>query len=359
MTKREQLENLNIEEIRPLESPAQVKAKLPLTEAAARTVAEARREVRDVVHGRDRRRLCAIVGPCSVHDIDAACDYAQRLKKVADATRGELVVLMRAYFEKPRTTVGWKGMINDPHLDGTCDIGLGLEKARGLLLKINELGMPCATEFLEPITPQYMADLVSWTAIGARTTESQTHRQMASGLSMPVGFKNNTDGTLQSALNALVSARHAHSFLGINSVGLTALVKTKGNPDCHIVLRGGESRTNYGAEDVKRAAAQAAESDGARPVLVDCSHGNSGKDYAKQSIAWRDVVRQYAEGQEALMGISLESNIKPGKQTWKEGAKLEYGVSITDGCIGWEETETLLMEAAAAVRARTQSAAKA
>lgn len=359
MPTRGQLENLNIEELRPLASPAQVKAHLPLTERAAATVAEIRCAIRDVIHGRDRRRMVIIVGPCSVHDTAAACDYAERLKKVADETRGELVVLMRTYFEKPRTTVGWKGLINDPHLDGTCDIGLGLETARKLLLKINEMGMPCATEFLEPISPQYLADLVSWTAIGARTTESQTHRQMASGLSMPVGFKNNTDGTHQAALNALVSARQPHSFLGINNVGLTSVVKTRGNPDCHIVLRGGETRTNYGSEDVRRAATAAAAGGIVRPVLVDCSHGNSGKDYAKQSIAWRDVLVQYRAGEEALMGLSCESNINPGKQTWKEGAELLYGVSITDGCIGWGETAQLLHEAAEAVRARPVAAARA
>ncbi|MBI3830748.1 MAG: 3-deoxy-7-phosphoheptulonate synthase [Planctomycetes bacterium] len=355
----EQLENLNIEELRPLASPALVKTRHPISPRAAETVAVARRSIRDVIHGRDRVRLVALVGPCSIHDTAAALDYAQRLKKVADEERDQLVVLMRAYFEKPRTTVGWKGLINDPHLDGTCDIGLGLETARALLLKINELGVPCATEFLEPISPQYMADLISWTAIGARTTESQTHRQMASGLSMPVGFKNNTDGTLQSALNALVSARQAHSFLGINNVGLTAVVKTKGNPDCHIVLRGGETRSNYGPEDVKRAATAASEGGAVRPVLVDCSHGNSQKDHTRQPGVWRDVLRQYAEGQDALMGISLESNLKPGKQSWKEGVELQYGVSITDACIGWEETETLLRETAEAVRAKALAAKRA
>ncbi|MBE7465067.1 MAG: 3-deoxy-7-phosphoheptulonate synthase [Planctomycetes bacterium] len=346
----ERLENVRIAEMRPLESPAQVKSKFPLNEQAAETVRTTRRELRDIIHGRDTRRLAAIVGPCSIHDPEAAIDYATRLKQVAHEIRGEVVVLMRTYFEKPRTTVGWKGLINDPHLDGSCDIAIGLEVARGLLVKINALGMACATEFLEPITPQYIADLVSWAAIGARTTESQTHRQMASGLSMPVGFKNGIDGTLQAAVNALVSARQAHSFLGINNVGVTAIVKTTGNPDCHVVLRGGEGRTNYGTEDVKRAATLAAEGGVARPVLVDCSHGNSSKDPAKQAIAWRDVCAQYRAGEGRLMGISLESNLKPGKQTWKEGAKLAYGVSITDGCIGFEETETLLREMAAAVR---------
>jgi len=346
------LENLRIAEMRPLESPAQIKDKFPLSAAAIETVTHARAALRDVIHGRDTRRLVAIVGPCSIHDPVAAVEYAGRLKRVADEFRDDLLILMRSYFEKPRTVLGWKGLINDPHLDGTCDIAAGLEAARGLLLKINELGMPCATEFLDPITPQYVAELVSWTAIGARTTESQTHRQMASGLSMPVGFKNGTDGSLQSALNALISARHAHSFLGINNDGMTALVKTTGNPDCHIVLRGGENQTNYGAEDVQRAVMQSRVGGTARPVLVDCSHGNSAKDYTRQPLAWREILRQYRSGQQGLMGISLESNLQPGKQTWQEGAPLEYGVSITDACMGWKDTEALLREAAEAAVSR-------
>ncbi|MCZ7648706.1 MAG: 3-deoxy-7-phosphoheptulonate synthase [Planctomycetota bacterium] len=354
----ERLDDLRIKEIRPLESPAKVRAKYPLDDGAAATVRETRLGLRDIIHGRDERRMAAIVGPCSIHDPEAALDYAARLKRVADDLRGELVVLMRAYFEKPRTTVGWKGLINDPHLDGSCDVAAGLEKARALLLKINALGVGCATEFLEPITPQYIADLVSWAAIGARTTESQTHRQMASGLSMPVGFKNGIDGGLQTALNALVSARQPHSFLGINSVGLTAIVKTTGNPDCHIVLRGGESRTNYGSEDVERAATLASEGGVTRPVLVDCSHGNSAKDPTRQGVAWRDVLEQFRAGEGRLMGLTLESNLKPGKQVWKEGARLEYGVSITDGCIGWDETETLLREMAETVREAGARAAK-
>jgi 3-deoxy-7-phosphoheptulonate synthase len=256
---------------------------------------------------------------------------------------------MRTYFEKPRTTVGWKGMINDPHLDGACNISEGLHLARALLLKINALGVPCASEMLDPITPQYIADLVSWAAIGARTTESQTHREMASGLSMPVGFKNGTDGGMQVALNAMISARHEHSFLGINADGVTAVIKTRGNPDRHIVLRGGGGETNFSPEHIARAAEIVHEEAIARPVMVDCSHGNADKDHTRQSAACREVLRQVRGGQRKIMGLMLESNLEAGKQAWKEGVNLKYGVSITDACIGWDETAKLLHEAAEAV----------
>jgi 3-deoxy-7-phosphoheptulonate synthase len=269
---------------------------------------------------------------------------------VADATREQLVVVMRTYFEKPRTTVGWKGLINDPHLDGSCDIATGLEVARRLLLRINTLGLPCAGEMLDPITPQYIADLVSWAAIGARTTESQTHREMASGLSMPIGFKNATDGSLEVALNAMISARHSHAFLGINAEGTTSVFKTAGNPDRHIVLRGGGGKANFGADAIVRAAALVEGEGIKRPIMVDCSHDNSNKDHTKQLHAARDVLAQVRGGQAAIMGLLLESNLKPGKQTWKAGVDLIYGVSITDACIGWEETEALLYETAATVK---------
>jgi 3-deoxy-7-phosphoheptulonate synthase len=248
--------------------------------------------------------------------------------------------------------VGWKGLINDPHLDGSCDIATGLQLARSILLQINELGLACATEMLDPVTPQYTADLVSWAAIGARTIESQTHREMASGLSMPVGFKNGTDGRLEIALNAILSASHPHSFLGIGQDGMTALVKTTGNPDRHIVLRGGGGKTNYGPEDVARAALLMKDQGIPRSVMVDCSHDNSHKNYRNQGSVCRAVLQQYQAGQRALMGLMLESNLYPGKQTWQEGAPLQYGVSITDGCIGWEETEDLLWEMAATVEGR-------
>ncbi|MFS8884840.1 3-deoxy-7-phosphoheptulonate synthase [Synechococcus sp. H70.2] len=344
-----QTDNCNIQEVTPLITPAAVKAKLPLTERAAQVVLSTRQAIRDIIHGRDLHRLVVIVGPCSIHDPEAALEYAHRLKRVADRTREHLVIVMRTYFEKPRTTVGWKGLINDPHLDGSCDIATGLQLARSILLQINELGLPCATEMLDPVTPQYTADLVSWAAIGARTIESQTHREMASGLSMPVGFKNGTDGRLEIALNAILSASHPHSFLGIGQDGRTALVKTTGNPDRHIVLRGGGGKTNYGPEDVARAALLMKDQGIPRSVMVDCSHDNSHKDYRQQGAVCRAVLRQYQEGQRALMGLMLESNLKPGKQTWQKGVPLQYGVSITDGCIGWEETEELLQEMAATV----------
>jgi 3-deoxy-7-phosphoheptulonate synthase len=348
-----QTDNCNIQEVTPLITPAAVKAKLPLTERAAQVVLSTRQAIRDIIHGRDLHRLVVIVGPCSIHDPEAALEYAHRLKRVADRTREHLVIVMRTYFEKPRTTVGWKGLINDPHLDGSCDIATGLQLARSILLQINELGLPCATEMLDPVTPQYTADLVSWAAIGARTIESQTHREMASGLSMPVGFKNGTDGRLEIALNAIVSASHPHSFLGISQDGMTALVKTTGNPDRHIVLRGGGGKTNYGPEDVARAALLMKDQGIPRSVMVDCSHDNSHKDYRRQGSVCRAVLRQYQEGQRALMGLMLESNLKPGKQTWQKGVPLQYGVSITDGCIGWEETEELLEEMAATVAGKT------
>lgn len=345
----ERIENRNVTKMIPLVSPRALKARLPLPAATAAFVLQARRALREIIRGQDRERLAVVVGPCSIHDPVAASEYAEKLKGVADRTAEQLVVVMRTYFEKPRTTVGWKGLINDPRLDGSCDIGLGLQQARRLLLRINNLGLPCATEMLDPVTPQYIADLISWAAIGARTIESQTHREMASGLSMPVGFKNGTDGSLQPALNAMLSAKHPHSFLGVNNEGLTAIVKTVGNPDRHLVLRGSDSGTNYSPKDIRQAVAQAADELIARPVMVDCSHGNSGRAHTRQGQVCREAIRQFREGQTGIMGLMLESNLKPGKQAWREGGKLQYGLSITDACIGWEETKDLLCEIAAAV----------
>lgn len=345
----ERIENSNVLEVTPLIPPRAVKAELPLTEKAAAVVLGARRAIRDIIHGHDRHRLLVVVGPCSIHDPEAAFDYARHLAPVAAKTKGQLVVVMRTYFEKPRTTVGWKGLINDPHLDGSCDIATGVRLARETLLRILELGLPCGYEALDPVTPQYIADLLSWAAIGARTTESQTHRELASGLSMPVGFKNSTDGGLEVALNAMISACSPHAFLGIGADGVTCVIKTKGNPDRHIVLRGGAKKTNYGSDDVARAAALIAGEEIVRPIMVDCSHDNSGKDHTRQGSVARDVLQQVVAGQPALMGLLLESNLKPGKQSWKPDAKLAYGVSITDACIGWDETEQLLTEIAAAV----------
>ena len=346
----EKTENLNILEATPLISPRQVKTKLPLTADAAALVLNTRRAVRDIIHGRDMLRTLVLVGPCSIHDPEAAFEYAQGLKRVIDDTQDQLVVIMRTYFEKPRTTVGWKGLINDPKLDGSCDIEAGLVLARTLLLRINNLGVPCASEMLDPVTPPYISDLLSWAAIGARTTESQTHREMASGLSMPVGFKNGTDGSLQTALNAMISARHPHSFLGINPDGVTSVVKTTGNPDRHIVLRGGGGKTNYSPQDIERAATVVADEGIVRSVMVDCSHGNANKDHKRQIQVCRDIIRQLGaeQTQKALMGVMLESNLKAGNQTWKEGVKLAYGQSITDACIGWEDTEVLLRDLAGA-----------
>jgi 3-deoxy-7-phosphoheptulonate synthase len=350
----ERLEDRNVVDIVPLIAPRAVKNAQPASDAAASLVLETRRAIRDILHGRDSRRLLVVVGPCSIHDAQAAYEYARRLRPVADAVRDDLLVVMRTYFEKPRTTVGWKGLVNDPHLDGSCDLEAGLQLARAILRTINELGVPCGTEVLDPITPQYISDLLSWASIGARTIESQTHRELASGLSMPVGFKNSTEGDLEVALHAMISARHAHTFLGINDAGLTAMIKTHGNPDRHIVLRGGAHGPNH--TDVARAAELVAAEGVARAIMVDCSHDNSGKDHTRQGAVCREVLAQLRAGQRSLMGLLLESNLHPGKQAWKPGGSLAYGVSITDACMGWEETEALLYDVAAAVRAGASAA---
>jgi len=356
MNSTEPLEDRNLVSQRRLTTPRAVKAGLPLTSAAAATVRVGRQAIRDVLHGRDTRRLIAIVGPCSIHDPEAAHEYAAGLARIADATREALVVVMRTYFEKPRTTVGWKGLINDPHLDGSCDLPAGLELARRLLLDVNGLGVPCASELLDPIVPQYIADLLSWAAIGARTTESQTHREMASGLSMPVGFKNGTDGGLRVARDAIISARHPHHFLGIDADGAAAVIQTTGNPDRHIVLRGGARDANYGPEAIAAAAALIADEQIARPILVDCSHDNSAKNHQRQAIACRAVLAQARAGEARIMGVMLESNLRPGRQDWIPDRPLAYGVSITDACIGWEETEALLYELAEGVARRGAAA---
>jgi 3-deoxy-7-phosphoheptulonate synthase len=342
----ERISNQNIIDIAPLPAPKNMQEMLPLPLETGQMVLQARQAIRDILHGQDTHRLAVIIGPCSIHDPEAAIQYAEQLKQVADRVRDHLLVILRTYFEKPRTTVGWKGLINDPKLDGSCDIGAGFELARSILLKINQLGMPCATEFLDPVTPQYISDLISWSAIGARTTESQTHREMASGLSMPVGLKNGTDGGLQVALNAMIAARHPQSFIGINAEGLTSIIKTNGNPDRHLVLRGGGGKVNYNPEDISEAVRCLAKEDICRPVMVDCSHGNSEKDHTRQVPVARSVVNQFTEGQTAIMGLLIESNLKPGNQKWEAGKSLDWGVSITDACIGWEDTEHLLDELA-------------
>jgi len=340
-----QIENSHIAEIAPLVSPREMKASLPLLEPVRKLVLSSREEIRALVHGKDLRRLMVVVGPCSIHDPDAAMEYAERLLPVARATKENLLVVMRTYFEKPRTVVGWKGLISDPRLDGSCNLPEGLLLARSVLLRIGALGLPCGTEFLDPIVPQYVSDLVSWAAIGARTIESQTHRQMASGLSMPVGFKNGTDGSLQNAMNAILSAREPHAFLGIDGDGVTSVVKTKGNPDGHLVLRGGRGASNYHSADIALAVELAARHDVKRGVMVDCSHDNSGKDHTKQAAIFREIVNAFKNGQPAISGMMIESNLLAGKQTWAEGKPLMRGVSITDSCIGWDETESLLLRA--------------
>ena len=340
----EQIDNRNIIDIGTLMTPREVKKKLPLTDHAEALVRQTRQSIQAILNGQDRHRLLVIVGPCSIHDSQAAYEYAERLKSVMEKTRDQFVIIMRTYFEKPRTTVGWKGLINDPHLDSSCDIDAGFQLARTILLNINGMGVPCGTEFLDPVTPQYISDLISWSAIGARTTESQTHREMASGLSMPVGFKNGTDGSLQVALNAMVAARHPQSFIGINVDGVTSIIKTNGNLDRHIVLRGGGGKVNYQSPDITHAAAALEKEKISRPIMVDCSHGNSEKDHTRQANVARSVLQQLCEGQEAIMGLLMESHINPGNQKWEKGKQLHYGVSITDACLGWNETEDLLYE---------------
>ena len=334
--------DVHIESTEPLITPIDLVNKLPITPQIERTVISGRDQVRSILNGQDKR-LIMIVGPCSIHNEEAALEYAQRLVDFSKKLSDRLLILMRVYFEKPRTTIGWKGYIYDPHLDGTLDIETGLHRARALLLKIGEIGMYAGTEFLDPVVPQYLAGLVTWSTIGARTTESQIHRQMASGLSMPVGFKNGTDGNAQIAVDAMVSARSPHGFLGLDHQGRTALIRTTGNPDGHIVLRGGNSGPNFGAVTIDQAQKQLKAAGVRSQLLVDCSHGNSSKDHTKQAKAFKDVVEQRVEGNTDIIGCMVESNLAPGKQDLGDDpSQLNYGVSITDACIGWKETEELL-----------------
>jgi 3-deoxy-7-phosphoheptulonate synthase len=344
------IEDRNLIELHPLISPGELEAKFPISERAATTVVAARDSICDLIHGREAKRLLVIVGPCSIHDPDAALEYAGRLRRVAGSVDETIAIAMRAYFEKPRTTTGWKGFINDPHLDGSCDIAAGIEFARELLLALNEMGTPCASELLDPIAARYVTDLLSWTCIGARTSESQPHRQLASGLSVPVGFKNATHGGIEAAVNAMAAAGQPHSFLGISSEGSPAVVRTRGNPDRHVVLRGGGGRPNFGPAHVAEAAALAASQGIARPVMVDCSHGNSGKDHTRQASVCREVLKQVRRGDRRIMGLMLESNLRGGRQSWEGGAAPRRGVSITDACMGWSQTEDLLHEIAEAVK---------
>ena len=334
-----------IERVVPLMSPALLHHELPLTAGLHDTVVESRRQVEEVLSGRDPR-LLVVVGPCSVHDPVAAGEYASRLRTEADRLSDDLLIVMRVYFEKPRSTVGWKGLINDPALDGTGDVGSGLRIARKLLLEIVGHGLPTAVEFLDPITPQYIADTVAWGAIGARTVESQVHRQLASGLSMPIGMKNRPDGSIATAIEAIQAAAVPHVFPGIDFSGTPAILHTTGNPDAHLVLRGGGGRPNYSAEDVE-AALQLLRKDGLpERLVIDCSHGNSGKDHRRQPIVAEDVAGQLEAGQRGISGVMLESFLVPGRQDL--GGELTYGQSVTDACMGWEPTVGVLERLAAA-----------
>jgi 3-deoxy-7-phosphoheptulonate synthase len=335
-------QDLHVKEIVPLLSPRAMKALSPTPAAVNATVVRSRERVVRILRQEDRR-LLVVIGPCSIHDEKSALEYATRLSQLQKEFADKMEIVMRVYFEKPRTTVGWKGLINDPHLDGSQDIETGLRTARKLLLEIVGLGLPAATEFLDPVVPQYIADLITWAAIGARTTESQTHREMASGLSMPVGLKNSTDGSLQVAIDAMDTTRHPHSFLGMNEDGMTSIVRTTGNPDGHVVLRGGRAMTNYDAASIQ-AAEEKLISEKLPPVLmVDCSHANSEKKFARQEEVWRSVIKQRAGGTKSLIGLMVESHLNEGNQPIpKTLSELRYGVSVTDSCIGWETTVRML-----------------
>lgn len=334
----------------PLPAPAALRARIPATRRAAQTVQAGRRALRDLLHGRDPGRLAVIVGPCSLHDPEAALDYAERLRRAAEPLAGELVILMRSYVEKPRTKLGWKGLLSDPDLDGSCDVARGLGLARALLRDIAERGVPCAAEILDPLTPAYLEDLLAWGGVGARTCENPIHRQLASGLPFPVGFKNGTGGDLGAACDAVAAAGRPHRFPSITDDGSCGVRSTRGNPDRHVVLRGGRAGPNCDAAHVARAAARLAEEAIARPVMVDCSHGNSGGDHRHQSVVLRDVLGALRRGRPELLGAMIESNLEEGRQVFGPGRSLRYGVSITDACIGWNETADLLCEAAEAVK---------
>ena len=344
-------DDLRIAELRPLLSPAILMEELPISEQASNLVATTRLAAGRIIKG-DDDRLLVITGPCSIHDTDAAFDYAHRLLKVAQRLQEDLVIIMRVYFEKPRTKVGWKGLINDPDLDNSFNINAGLRKARKLLVDLGAIGMPAGSEFLDTITPQFIADLVSWGAIGARTTESQVHRELASGLSMPVGFKNGTDGNIQIAIDAIGAALSPHHFLSVTKQGISAIVSTTGNEHCHLILRGASHGPNFSETAIKAATKKLRAADVCARVMVDFSHGNSNKDHTRQAIVAEDVCRQLAGGSKRICGVMVESNLKAGKQALKDAASLEYGMSVTDACMSWEMTEPLLESLAKAVRQR-------
>jgi 3-deoxy-7-phosphoheptulonate synthase len=347
------LDDVRIRQVRPLISPALLQYDVPTDRELESFVERSRRAVADVVHGTDPR-LLVVVGPCSIHDREQALDYARRLRALSAELERDLLVVMRVYFEKPRTTVGWKGYINDPYLDGSFHINEGLRLARQLLLDVAKLGLPAGTEFLDLLSPQYIVDLVSWGAIGARTTESPSHRQLASGMSCSIGFKNGTDGGVQMAADALVACRAPHAFIGMTKRGVTAVFETAGNDDCHIILRGGSRGPNYGAADVEAACAILRKAGVTERVMVDCSHANSQKQWQRQVEVAREVARQIAGGEQRILGLMIESHLNAGRQDLKPGEPLQHGVSITDGCLGWDETEQLLRELAGAARQRVK-----
>ncbi|MEM9727646.1 MAG: 3-deoxy-7-phosphoheptulonate synthase [Myxococcota bacterium] len=344
-------DDVRIDGLRPLIPPAILMEEIHPGDEAIGRISEARRQIADVVHGRDDR-MVVVVGPCSIHDPQAALEYANRLKPLADQLRDDLLITMRTYFEKPRTTVGWKGLINDPYLDGSFDINHGLRVARGLLSSLAELDLPAGTEFLDPISPQFVADLVSWGAIGARTTESQVHRELASGLSMPVGFKNGTRGTIKIAVEAVKAARNPHHFLSVTKQGLSAIVATKGNLDCHVILRGGTGKPNYHPEAIAETTDMLRQASMEPRLMVDCSHANSGKNHEKQPDVAGEVASQIASGGTGVFGVMLESFLEAGRQDKKDGEELVYGKSITDACMSWDATVPVIENLAASVRTR-------
>lgn len=349
-------DDIRIRRLRPLISPAILLEEQPISAEASRLVASVREQTTDILFDRDDR-LLVVVGPCSIHDVDAALDYGEQLKVEAERYKEDLLIVMRVYFEKPRTTVGWKGLVNDPDIDNSFNINKGLRISRGLLLALAERGVPSGTEFLDTISPQYLADLVVWGAIGARTTESQIHRELASGLSMPVGFKNGTGGSIQIAVDAIGAARHPHHFLSVTKLGTSAIVETTGNEACHLILRGSSRGTNYDAESVNAASASL-ESAGLSPrVMVDCSHGNSNKDHTRQPEVAQVVADQLAAGSDAIMGVMIESHLVEGRQSYN-GPDTTYGQSITDACINLDTTKTVFESLAAGVRARRAQRAR-
>ena len=346
-----QTDDLRIARIQELLPPVALLERYPVSERAAETVQQARQDIHAILHDNDPR-LLVVIGPCSIHDVKAASEYADRLLPLRDKYREQLCIVMRVYFEKPRTTVGWKGLLNDPHLDGSFAINDGLRLGRELLLDLNEKGMPVAVEYLDMIIPQYIADLVSWGAIGARTTESQIHRQLASGLSCPIGFKNGTNGDIQIAIDGVTSAAAVHSFLSVTKFGHSAIVTTLGNEDCHIILRGGSDGPNYSAEHVRATAAALQKAGLPEKIMIDCSHANSNKQYERQLVAAADIAAQIAGGDHSIFGVMAESHLVAGAQKLKAGETLTYGQSITDACLGWEDSETLLEQLAEAVEKR-------